>query len=133
MHTPLHHITVPSMTSHSFSDYVWCVVILLQLNLLITLFLFGYFMNQQDMFASFGFPDTRPILIGLILFLQLIFLPYNEVSITMCLAMCLVSITICLVSITNMSVSLFSRAHSTQLLTDNSCPLQLCLALLIFT
>lgn len=36
-------------------------------------------MNQQDLYTSFGFPDSRPVLIGLILFLQLIFLPYNEV------------------------------------------------------
>jgi len=45
------------------------------------LFLFGYFMNQQDMYASFGFHDSTPIIIGLILFLQLVFIPYNEASV----------------------------------------------------
>ena len=59
-----------------------CVYSSLQVNLFLTLFLFGYFMNQDDLYASFGFPDSRPVLIGLILFLQLIFIPYNEVSTT---------------------------------------------------
>ena len=75
----------------SFSSYfpslVFClcltcvhVSLSLQLNLLLLLFLFGYFMNQEDMYISFGFQDSTPILIGLILFLQLVLGPYNEVS-----------------------------------------------------
>ena len=42
--------------------------------------MFGYFLNQQDMYTSFGFPDSRPILIGIIIVFQLIFLPYNLVG-----------------------------------------------------
>ena len=41
--------------------------------------MFGYFMNQQDMFDSFGFSDSRPIIIGLLIVFELIFTPYNFV------------------------------------------------------
>ena len=34
-------------------------------------------MNQQDMFASFGFPDSKPIIIGLLIVFELVFTPYN--------------------------------------------------------
>ncbi|XP_064405117.1 CAAX prenyl protease 1 homolog [Halichondria panicea] len=54
-------------------------IVIAEVNLLVILFMFSYFMNQQDLYTSFGFSDSRPILIGFILFLQLIFLPYNEV------------------------------------------------------
>lgn len=50
-----------------------------EINLFLTLFVFGYFINQQDVFTSFGFPDSRPTIIGFILVFQLIFLPYHEV------------------------------------------------------
>ena len=50
------------------------------MNILVSLATFGYFVEQQDVYASFGFPDSRPTLIGLILIFQLIFIPYNEVN-----------------------------------------------------
>lgn len=36
-------------------------------------------MNQSDLYTSFGFVDARPVFIGLILFFQLIYIPYAEV------------------------------------------------------
>ena len=41
--------------------------------------MFGYLMEQQDVYTSFGFHGTQPIIIGLLLVFQLIFIPYNEV------------------------------------------------------
>ena len=50
-----------------------------QINLLLSLFMFGFFMNQSDLYTSFGFVDAQPVFIGLILFFQLIYIPYAEV------------------------------------------------------
>ena len=36
-------------------------------------------MDQQDMFDSFGFPDSKPVIIGLIVVFELIFTPYNMI------------------------------------------------------
>ncbi len=49
----------------------------LQANFFFSFFIFGFFMNQSDMFASFGFPDSRPIIVGLIIVFELVFTPYN--------------------------------------------------------
>ena len=38
-------------------------------------------MNQNDLYTSFGFFSGQPVLIGLILFFQLIYIPYAEVYI----------------------------------------------------
>lgn len=37
-------------------------------------------MNQSDLYTSFGFFNVQPVLIGLILFFQLIYIPYAEVQ-----------------------------------------------------
>ena len=37
-------------------------------------------MNQSDLYTSFGFLNAQPVLIGLILFFQLIYIPYAEVG-----------------------------------------------------
>lgn len=65
----------------------------LQFNLLFVLFLFAFLMEQQDMYASFGFPNSQPVLIGLILFLHLVLLPYLVVS-QQWLSSCAVSLII---------------------------------------
>ncbi|CAI8045276.1 CAAX prenyl protease 1 homolog [Geodia barretti] len=49
-----------------------------QLNLLLSLSMFAFFIEQQDVYSSFGFHDSRPTIIGIILVFQLIFMPYNE-------------------------------------------------------
>ena len=51
-----------------------------QLNLLLSLSMFGFFLEQHDVYSSFGFYDTQPTIIGIILVFQLIFIPYNEVA-----------------------------------------------------
>ncbi|XP_019851377.1 PREDICTED: CAAX prenyl protease 1 homolog [Amphimedon queenslandica] len=47
-----------------------------QVNIFLTFAIFGYFLNQQDMYESFGF-STRPVIIGLIIVTEMIFSPYN--------------------------------------------------------
>lgn len=42
--------------------------------------IFGYLMHNKVLFASFGFPDSQPTMIGLVIIFQFIFSPYNEVS-----------------------------------------------------
>lgn len=37
-------------------------------------------MHNKVLFASFGFPDSQPTMIGLVIIFQFIFSPYNEVS-----------------------------------------------------
>ena len=46
------------------------------MNIFLTFAIFGYFLNQQDMYESFGF-STRPVIIGLIIVTEMIFSPYN--------------------------------------------------------
>ncbi|KAJ7389941.1 CAAX prenyl protease 1 [Desmophyllum pertusum] len=40
--------------------------------------IFGYLMHNKVLFASFGFPDSQPTMIGLVIIFQFIFSPYNE-------------------------------------------------------
>lgn len=40
---------------------------------------FGYLYKEQRLYAAFGFPDERPLLIGLMIILQFIAAPYNSV------------------------------------------------------
>lgn len=54
--------------------------LLWQANLLVSLAMFGFFMEQDDVYTSFGFLDARPTVIGVLLIFQLIFIPYNEVT-----------------------------------------------------
>ncbi len=49
-----------------------------QVNLFVTLFVFGYFLNQPDVYTSFGF-SAMPTIIGLFIVFELIFTPYNMV------------------------------------------------------
>jgi len=42
--------------------------------------IFGHLMHNKVLFASFGFPDSQPTMIGLVIIFQFIFSPYNEVS-----------------------------------------------------
>ena len=43
--------------------------------------LFSFFLDQQDMYTSFGFPDSRPVIIGLPIVFEMIFTPYNALFI----------------------------------------------------
>lgn len=52
----------------------------LQMNSFLCFFLFAVLIGQKELFAAFGFYDTQPTLIGLMIIFQFIFSPYNEVN-----------------------------------------------------
>jgi STE24 endopeptidase len=45
-------------------------------------------MNRQVFYSSFGFEDQKPVLIGLMIILQFIFAPYNELVSFLMTALC---------------------------------------------
>lgn len=49
-----------------------------QVNIFVDFFLFGLLVHQQILYTSFGFTDSQPILIGLLIIFQFIFSPYHE-------------------------------------------------------
>ncbi|XP_035757119.1 CAAX prenyl protease 1 homolog isoform X1 [Egretta garzetta] len=54
-------------------------IIISQMNSFLCFFLFAVLIGQKELFAAFGFYDTQPTLIGLMIIFQFIFSPYNEV------------------------------------------------------
>lgn len=50
-----------------------------QINLLLTLAVFGLLYQNDKIFAAFGFYNEKPILIGLTIIFEYIFQPYNEI------------------------------------------------------
>jgi len=46
---------------------------------------FALLMDRHELYSAFGFPDSQPTLIGLVIIFQFIFSPYNEVC---CLRQC---------------------------------------------
>lgn len=42
--------------------------------------LFAVLIGQKELFIAFGFHDSQPTLIGLMIIFQFIFSPYNEVN-----------------------------------------------------
>lgn len=53
-------------------------LVLNQMNLFLYFLIFAVLMNRQIFYSAFGFDNERPVLIGLIVILQFIFAPYNE-------------------------------------------------------
>uniref|UniRef100_A0A8D0FW56 CAAX prenyl protease n=1 Tax=Strix occidentalis caurina TaxID=311401 RepID=A0A8D0FW56_STROC len=51
----------------------------LAMNSFLCFFLFAVLIGRKELFAAFGFYDTQPTLIGLMIIFQFIFSPYNEV------------------------------------------------------
>ncbi|XP_020618221.1 CAAX prenyl protease 1 homolog [Orbicella faveolata] len=49
-----------------------------QVNTFLSFMIFGHLMHNKVLFASFGFPDSQPTMIGLVIIFQFIFSPYNE-------------------------------------------------------
>lgn len=49
-----------------------------QFNTLLSFMVFGLLMDNRLLFAAFGFTDSQPTLIGLVIIFQFIFSPYNE-------------------------------------------------------
>ncbi|XP_071498680.1 CAAX prenyl protease 1 homolog [Diadema antillarum] len=50
-----------------------------QVNIFLCLFLFALLIERTEFFNAFGFYDTYPTLIGLLIIFQFVFSPYNEV------------------------------------------------------
>uniref|UniRef100_A0A8C5MDP3 CAAX prenyl protease n=1 Tax=Leptobrachium leishanense TaxID=445787 RepID=A0A8C5MDP3_9ANUR len=54
-------------------------IVISQVNSFLCFFLFAILIGRKELFAAFGFPNTQPVLIGLIIIFQFIISPYNEV------------------------------------------------------
>ncbi|XP_017527695.1 CAAX prenyl protease 1 homolog isoform X3 [Manis javanica] len=54
-------------------------IIISQVNSFLCFFLFAALIGRKELFAAFGFYDSHPTLIGLLIIFQFIFSPYNEV------------------------------------------------------
>uniref|UniRef100_A0ABK0LTV1 CAAX prenyl protease n=1 Tax=Rattus norvegicus TaxID=10116 RepID=A0ABK0LTV1_RAT len=50
-----------------------------KMNSFLCFFLFAVLIGRRELFAAFGFYDSQPTLIGLLIIFQFIFSPYNEV------------------------------------------------------
>lgn len=50
--------------------------------------IFAVLMNRTVFYAAFGFENEKPVLIGLIVIIQLIFAPYNELLSFFMIALC---------------------------------------------
>ena len=59
---------------------VFVMVSLLQINTLACFMAFGFLVHWKVLYTSFGFTESQPTLIGLLIVFQFIFSPYNEVS-----------------------------------------------------
>ncbi|XP_019063282.1 CAAX prenyl protease 1 homolog isoform X2 [Fukomys damarensis] len=54
-------------------------IIISQMNSFLCFSLFAVLIRRKELFAAFGFYDSQPTLIGLLIIFQFIFSPYNEV------------------------------------------------------
>uniref|UniRef100_A0A8V0YN67 CAAX prenyl protease n=1 Tax=Gallus gallus TaxID=9031 RepID=A0A8V0YN67_CHICK len=54
-------------------------IIISQMNSFLCFFLFAVLIGRKELFAAFGFYETQPTLIGLMIIFQFIFSPYNEI------------------------------------------------------
>lgn len=53
----------------------------LQMNSFLCFSLFAVLIGRKELFVAFGFDDSQPTLIGLMIIFQFIFSPYNEVCV----------------------------------------------------
>ena len=58
------------------------------MNTFLYFLIFAALMNRQVFYTSFGFESEKPILIGLMIILQFIFAPYNELISFLMTALC---------------------------------------------
>ncbi|OCT92196.1 hypothetical protein XELAEV_18015252mg [Xenopus laevis] len=54
-------------------------IVISQVNSFLCFFLFAVLIGRKELFEAFGFHNTQPTLIGLMIIFQFIFSPYNEV------------------------------------------------------
>ena len=65
----------------AFISFLFAIfAINIQVNILLSFFVFGLLMKNHVLYESFGFYAEMPTLIGLLIIFQYIFSPYNEVS-----------------------------------------------------
>lgn len=53
-------------------------IVISQMNSFLCFFLFAFLIGRKELFMAFGFHDSQPTLIGLMIIFQFIFSPYNE-------------------------------------------------------
>ena len=51
-----------------------------QVNIFLCFAIFGMLINVQVLYSAFGFYESRPIMIGLMVIFQFVLAPYNEVT-----------------------------------------------------
>jgi len=56
-----------------------CYVVV-QVNSFLCFMVFAVLMERTELYSAFGFHDSQPTLIGLVIIFQFIFSPYNEVG-----------------------------------------------------
>jgi STE24 endopeptidase len=66
---------------HWKMNHVFKNIVISQLHIFLMFALFAYLYKLQTLYTAFGFVDSRPVLIGLMVILQFITAPYNAVSI----------------------------------------------------
>ncbi len=54
-------------------------IVISEIHIFLMFAFFGYLYQNQMLYTAFGFPDERPVLIGLMIILQFIAAPYNAV------------------------------------------------------
>lgn len=73
-----------AVLSHEFGhwkyNHVLKNIIIMQVNLFLQFFAFGFLFKYPELYKAFNFTDEQPVLIGLIIVLQNIFAPYHTVT-----------------------------------------------------
>jgi STE24 endopeptidase len=64
---------------HWSLNHVLKNILISEVHIFLMFALFGYLYHMQLLYTAFGFPDERPVLIGLMIILQFITAPYNAV------------------------------------------------------
>jgi len=64
---------------HWKMNHVQKNLIMAQLQMIALLSVFGYLYKNQAIYSGFGFHDTQPVLIGLIIVMQFVMAPFNHV------------------------------------------------------
>ena len=60
-------------------NHVFKNLVITEVNLLFCFMVFALLFKNQTIYTAFGFPNEKPVMIGLLIIFQYIFSPYNEV------------------------------------------------------
>ena len=64
------------------------MIVIPKVNTFLYFMIFAALMNRQVFYTSFGFEQEKPVLIGLLIILQFLFAPYNELISFLMTALC---------------------------------------------